>query len=64
MMRDRCTTIDDAWNYFDSTHLVTSPLRTRDELRDYIHAKGLRYEELDGKFWDELFESGWHLGED
>jgi len=41
------------------SHGNEKPCRSIDELRDLIHACGLRYEEIDGRFWDAAFDSGW-----
>ena len=57
-----CRSIADAYRHFCDLHGSDAPWRTDAELRDYIHARGLRYDELDAAFWDGLFESGWHLG--
>lgn len=57
------TTIRDAYQEFVDLHGSEEPVRTMEELRDYIHERGLRYEQLDEVFWAELFESDWLLAE-
>lgn len=52
------TTIRDAYHEYTEKCGATPP-RSLAELRDYIHARRLRYEQLDEAFWDEMFESGW-----
>jgi len=54
-------TIRDAHDHL--VELEPETPRTADELRDYIHEKNLRYDELDQAFWDDMFESGWPYGD-
>jgi hypothetical protein len=63
-MTPHCATIVDAYRHFEELHGGDHPVRSLDELRDYVHERGLRYEELGPAFWDELFASGWHLGDE
>lgn len=50
------TTLTDAWREFEECYGSEKPLRTMDELREAIHACGLRYEEIDGMFWGAVFD--------
>ena len=52
------STITDAYQHY-SDLCAGDPPHTLDELRDRIHTDGLRYEDLDQDWWDELFDSGW-----
>jgi len=61
-MRHQCTTIRDAYEHYADLCGATEAPRTLEELRDVIHERGLRYEELDGAFWDSLFATGWADG--
>jgi hypothetical protein len=54
-MERQFTTITDVYQYFTECFGTESPARTLDELRDLIHAAGLRYEEIDSRFWDLAF---------
>lgn len=56
-------TITDAYAHFEELHGGEHPLRSRDDLRDAIHACDLRYEALDQRFWDAVFDSGWAYDE-
>lgn len=51
------TTIRDAWQEFETAHGSDYPIRTEDELRDLIHACGLRYEQIDERFWEAVFDT-------
>lgn len=57
------TTITDAYGTFEDLHGGEHPIRSSDELRDAIHAVGLRYEEIDQRFWDAVFETNWAYDE-
>jgi hypothetical protein len=51
------TTIRDAYREFEEAHGSEYPIRTEDDLRSLIHACGLRYEEIDERFWEAVFDS-------
>lgn len=58
------TTITDAYSAFEDMHGGEHPVRSRDELQGAIHAVGLRYEAIDQRFWDAVFDSGWAYDEE
>lgn len=49
--------IRETWAEFESMCGSEPPLRSRDELVELIHMIGLRYEQIDDRFWNALFDT-------
>lgn len=56
------STLRDAWTRFSDLHGSDAPIRTIDDLRDWITKEGLVYGQ-DAEPWnaafDKMFDSGW-----